>query len=243
MAFYGGFFMKKDLLKKKLFFIKRKMLLDIGAKSGKIECFSQDIIDRMDNTIIACFPVSLHMKYANFMFAQGTCYERSLYMFLALDDALLVRGNCLDLEYTYGPGHGGHGWVEIGDYVYDPATGYRYDKDLYYKANGVSNVTRCDRETYYKEHKEFVDTHVSTDFNEFKPGGKRRLELGILVRQVITGAELSNNQKLLKDLDTYLGKVEYDEEQIESQRRKEIDEMLRTEGALDVISGNCNIKI
>ena len=197
----------------------------------------------MNNTIISCFPVSLHMKYANFMFAQGTCYERSLYMFLALDDALLVRGNCLDLEYTYGPGHGGHGCVEIGEYVYDPATGYRYDKDLYYKANGVSNVTRCDRETYYKEHKEFVDTHVSTDFNEFKPGGKRRLELGILVRQVITGAELSNNQKLLKDLDTYLSKVEYDEEQIESQRRKEIDEMLRTEGALDVISGNCNIKI
>ena len=35
----------------------------------------------------------------------------------------------------------------------------------------------------------------------------------------------------------------FDEEQIESQRRKEIDEMLRTEGALDVISGNCNIKI
>ena len=235
--------MKKDLLKKKLFFIKRKMLLDIGVKSGKVEHFSQDIIDRMNNTIISCFPVSLHMKYANFMFAQGTCYERSLYMFLALDDALLVRGNCLDLEYTYGPGHGGHGWVEIGEYVYDPATGYRYDKDLYYKANGVSNVTRCDRETYYKEHKEFVDTQVSTDFNEFKPGGKRRLELGILVRQVITGAELSNNQKLLKDLDTYLSKVEYDEEQIESQRRKEIDEMLRTEGALDVISGNCNIKI
>ena len=235
--------MKKDLLKKKLFFIKRKMLLDIGVNAGKVERFSQDIIDRMDNTIIACFPVSLHMKYANFMFAQGTCYERSLYMFLALDDALLVRGNCLDLEYTYGPGHGGHGWVEIGEYVYDPATGYRYDKDLYYKANGVSNVTRCDRETYYKEHKEFVDKYVCTDFNEFKPGGKRRLELGILVRQVITGAELSNNQKLLEDLDTYLSKVEYDEEQIESQRRKEIDEMLRTEGALDVISGNCNIKI
>ena len=114
---------------------------------------------------------------------------------------------------------------------------------MYYKANGVSNVTRCDRETYYKEHKEFVDKYVCTDFNEFKSGCKRRLELGILVRQVITGAELSNNQKLLKDLDTYLSKVEYDEEQIESQRRKEIDEMLRTEGALDVISGNCNIKI
>ncbi len=235
--------MKKDLLKKKLFFIKRKLLLDKGINSGKVQRFSQGIIDRMDNTIIACFPVSLHMKYANFMFAQGTCYERSLYMFLALDDALLVRGNCLDLEYTYGPGHGGHGWVEIGEYVYDPATGYRYDKELYYKANGVSNVTRCDRDTYYKEHKEFVDSHVSTSFDEFKPGGKRRLELGILVRQVITGAELSNNQELLQDLDTYLSKIEYDEEQIESQRRKEIEETLRTEGALDVISGNSGIQI
>ena len=45
--------MKKDLLKKKLFFIKRKMLLDIGVKSGKVEHFSQDIIERMDNTINA----------------------------------------------------------------------------------------------------------------------------------------------------------------------------------------------
>lgn len=220
--------MKKDLLKEKLFFIKRKILIDKGLRTGNIVRFSQDIIDKMDNTVIACFPVSLHMKYANFMFAQGTCYERSLYMFLALDDALLVRGKCLDLEYTYGSGHGGHGWVEIGDYVYDPATGYRYDKELYYKANGVSNVTRCDRETYYKEHKEFVDTHVSTDFDEFRPGGKRRLELGILVRQVIIGAELSNNQVLLQDLNKYLDKIEYDEDQIEVQRRKEIDEMLRT---------------
>ena len=230
--------MKKDLLKKKLFFIKRKMLLDKGVKTGDVVRFEQGILDKMDSTIIACFPVSLHMKYANFMFAQGTCYERSLYMFLALDDALLVRGNCLDLEYAYGPGHGGHGWVEIGDFVYDPATGYRYDKDLYYKANGVSNVTRCDRDTYYKEHKDFVDSHVSTDFDEFRPGGKRRLELGILVRQVITGAELSNNKSLLNDLNVYLDKIQYDEDQIEAQRRKEIDEMLRTEGALDIISGN-----
>ena len=28
--------MKKDLLKKKLFFIKRKMLLDIGVNAGKV---------------------------------------------------------------------------------------------------------------------------------------------------------------------------------------------------------------
>ena len=33
-------------------------------------------------------------------------------------------------------------------------------------------------------------------------------------------------------------KLDYDEDQIEAQRRKEIDEMFRTEGALDIISGN-----
>ena len=52
--------------------------------------------------------------------------------------------------------------------------------------------------------KEFVDKYVCTDFNEFKSGGKRRLELGILVRQVITGAELSNNQKYKENI----GKVD-----------------------------------
>ena len=119
----------------------------------------------------------------------------------------------------------------------------RFEKDVYYKLYGCSDVHKIDKATYAAKNQKLIDDNVCTDFNEFKSGGKRRLELGILVRQVITGAELSNNQKLLKDLDTYLSKVEYDEEQIESQRRKEIDEMLRTEGALDVISGNCNIKI
>jgi hypothetical protein len=40
------------------------------------------------------------------------------------------------------------------------------------------------------------------------------------------------------DLSIYLDRIEYDENQIELERRKVINGLLRTEGALDVISGN-----
>ena len=87
----------------------------------------------MSDTIIACLPVSLYIKHSKHLFPIGTCYDRSLYMFLALDDALLVRGNNKDLEYNYGKGHGGHGWIERGNYVYDPSLMLKFDRDTYYE--------------------------------------------------------------------------------------------------------------
>ena len=106
----------------------------------------------MSNTIIACFPVSFYIKHSNHMFAQGTCYDRSLYMFLALDDAILVRGNNKDLEYNYGKGDEGHGWVEVGNYVYDPSLMVKFDKDTYYALYRCSNVSKIDKKTTGKTH-------------------------------------------------------------------------------------------
>lgn len=111
--------MKK--IKEKLYFLKYLMLFNKALRKGNITKFDVEIFDKMSGTIISCLPVSLYIKYSNYLFSQGTCYDRSLYMFLALDDALLVRGNSKYLEYNYGEGHEGHGWVEIGDYVYDPS--------------------------------------------------------------------------------------------------------------------------
>ena len=172
------------------------------------------------------------------MFPIGTCYDRSLYMFLALDDAILCRGNNKDLEYNYGNGHGGHGWVEVGDYVYDPSIMLKFDKETYYKLYGTTGITRIDKESYLKEHQDFVDMVVSTDFNEFRPGGKRRLELGVLVIQVLALAQMIDDEEYKKDLQAYLELIEYDADQIQRERNAVIQEMLRTEGAIDVISGN-----
>ena len=227
-----------DELKKKLFFAKFKVLSAKASREGTIMEFDDEIFEKMKNTIISCFPVSFYIKHSNNMFALGTCYDRSLYMFLALDDAVLVRGKNKDLEYNYGKGHGGHGWVEVGDYVYDPSIMLKFKKDVYYQLYGTSDLMKVDKETYLREHKDFVDLVVSNDFNEFKPGGKRRLELGILVIQVLAMADMINNPEVTKDLNEYLELIEYDADQIQQERNKAIEEILHSKDALEVASGN-----
>ena len=227
-----------DDIKKKLYFTKFNILWNKAIKEGKITQFDDEIFQQMSNTIIACFPVSFYIKHSNHMFAQGTCYDRSLYMFLALDDAILVRGNNKDLEYNYGKGHEGHGWVEVGNYVYDPSLMVKFDKETYYTLYGCSNVSKTDKRTYLKEHKEFVDKHVSHDFDEFRPNGKRRLELGILVMQVRALSEMLGDESFTNDLNSYLSLIEYDEKQIHDERERAIQEMLKNESAMELVSGN-----
>lgn len=218
-----------DKLRKKLYFDKLNVLFDMGLRDGKIVPLDDGIIEKMEGTVIACLPISIWIKHAKALFAQGTCYDRSLYMFLALDDAILVRGDNKDLEYNYGPGHEGHGWIELGDYVYEPSLGYRFDKDYYYKLYKCTNLRKCDRTTYDKQHADFISKYVSTDYSDFKPGGKRRLELGILIFQIVEGAKLSGNQELLDDLQKYLDAVKYDEEQIRQERWAAIEEMAKSD--------------
>ena len=158
-------------------------------------------------------------------------------MFLALDDALLVRGNNKDLEYNYGKGHEGHGWVEIGDFVYDPSLMLKFDKDTYYSLYGCSNISKTDKNTYLSEHKEFVDFHVSHDFDEFRPGGKRRLDLGILIIQIKALSQMLGDEQFTKDFNDYLAFIEYDEKQINEERQNVIQRILTDESAMSVISG------
>ena len=216
---------KLESLRKKQYFTKLNILFNKALKEGKITRFDDEIFKLMSNTIIACLPVSLYIKYTNHLFAQGTCYERSLYMFLALDDALLVRGNNKDLEYNFGKGHEGHGWVEVGDIVYDPSLMLKFDKDTYYTLYGSSNITKTDKQTYLLQHKDFVDFHVSHDYDEFRPGGKRRLELGVLIIQLRALSQMLGDEEFTKDLNDYLSFVEYDEKQINEERRAYIKKM------------------
>lgn len=227
-----------DELKKKLYFAKFKILGTKMEQEGRITPFDEEIYEKMEKTIVACFPVSFHIRYSKHMFALGTCYDRSLFMFLALDDAVLVRGNNKDLEYNYGRGHGGHGWIEVGDYVYDPSIMLRFEKDVYYKLYECTDVVKIDKETYVRENKDFVDLVACTDYDEFRPGGKRRLELGILVLQIRAIAELAKDDEFSKALAEYLDCIQYDEKQIQEERNRAIEEILRGEGDLGIVSGS-----
>ena len=227
-----------DDIKKKLYFTKFNILWNKAIKEGKITQFDDEIFQQMSNTVIACFPVSFYIKHSNHMFAQGTCYDRSLYMFLALDDAILVRGNNKDLEYNYGKGHEGHGWVEVGNYVYDPSLMVKFDKDTYYALYGCSNVSKIDKKTYLEQHKEFVDKLVSHNFDEFRPGGKRRLDLGILIIQIRALSQILDDEQFTKDFNDYLTLIEYDEKQISEEREKTIQRILTDKSAMSIISVN-----
>ena len=225
-------------LKKNLFFTRYNMLFQKGINEGKITEFDQEIYDKMSDTYISCLPVSMRIKHSKHMFAIGTCYERSLYMFLALDDALLVRGDDKVLEYKYGEGHEGHGWVEVGDFVYDPSIMLKFDKDTYYNLYGISNVKKCDKKTYLEQHSDFVSQHVSHDINDFRPGGSRRLELGVLIIQLRCLSSMLGDEEFTNDLNNYLESISYDEKQICDERNKVIEKIMRDEVALSKISGN-----
>ncbi len=225
-------------IKKNLFFSRFNLLFQKGINDGKISEFDDEIFDKMSNTYIACLPVSMRIKHSNHMFAQGTCYERSLYMFLALDDAYLVRGDDKVLEYKYGKGHEGHGWVEVGDVVYDPSLMLKFDKDTYYNLYGITNTKKCDKKTYLERHSDFVEQHVSHDINDFRPGGKRRLELGVLIIQLRCLSEMLGDCEFTTDLNKYLESISYDEKQICDERNKVIQKILRDEQAMARISGN-----
>lgn len=227
-----------EKLKKNLYFAKFNILYGKALKEGKITSFDDEIFEKMSNTIVACLPVSMYIKHSNHLFAEGTCYERSLYMFLALDDALLVRGNNKDLEYNYGKGHEGHGWIEVGDFVYDPSLMLKFDKATYYSLYGCSNVTKTDKQTYLLYHKEFIDSHVSHDLDEFRPNGKRRLELGVLIIQLRALSQMIEDEQFSKDLNDYLSYIEYDEKQIHEERDAAIQRILTNKSSMSVISGN-----
>ena len=225
-------------LKKKLFFAKFEILWREALCKGKIMEFDDGIYDDMSNTYISCLPVSLHIKHSKHLFPLGTCYDRSLYMFLALDDALLVRGNNKDLEYNYGKGHGGHGWIERGDYVYDPSLMVKFDKDTYYALYGCSNVVKIDKSSYLKEHQDFVDKHVSHSIDDFRPGGARRLELGILIIQLRELSSMLDDEEFSAELNKYLDSIQYDEAQIQREREEAIQKILKDKRMVATISGN-----
>ena len=225
-------------IKKQLYFTKLNILFNKALKNGKITRFEENIFDKMNDTIIACLPVSLYVKYSNYLFPEGSCIDRSLYMFLALDDAVLVRGDMKDLEYKYGEGHEEHGWVEIGDYVYDPSSMLKFDKDIYYKLYDCTNVRKTDKETYLEQNKEFVNTHVTHDYDEFKPYGKRRHELGILIFQIMSLSKMLGDEQFTNDINDYLTTIQYDEEKIDLEREEVIQKMISNEALMSIVSGN-----
>ena len=210
-----------DNIKKKLYFLKINLLFYKGMEEEKIVPFDEEFYKSMSNKYIGCIPISIRIKYLKPILPPGQCIDRSLYMFFCFDDALLVRADVKDLELAYGKEDALHGWIEIGNYVYDPSLTLRFDKDLYYKIYFPTNIRKETKEDYKKVSSSFYDEVMSTTIEDFQPGGRKRTDLCLTIPSIKEIAELSNNDDFKKEVNEYLELIQYDEKQIQDELKVE----------------------
>lgn len=204
-----------DNIKKSLYFSKMQLLLDKGVADKKIIPFDDELYEKLNHTYIGGLPVSIHIKYLKPLVPPRKCYDRSLYMFFCFDDAILVRGDNKDLELRYGKDRAGHGWIEMDNYVYDPSLMMRFDKDLYYEIYKPTKVSKCTKEEYCSTRgcQELYMYIENTTIDDFKPDGKRRMELCTTMPLIMGIAQNSGNQEFIDELNDFIALIQYDEEQ------------------------------
>lgn len=156
----------------------------------------------------------MHIRYLKPIVPPGKCYDRSLFMFFCFDDALLVRGDNKDLELRFGKESAGHGWIEMGDYVYDSSLMMRFEKDLYYKIYNPTDVYKTTKEEYQKVNGSYYDNVRNTTILDFQPGGSKRTDLCVIIPLIKEIAEYSNDERFKKELNEYLSLILYDENQV-----------------------------
>ena len=205
-----------DNLKKSLYFSKMQLLFNKGIADKKIIPFDDEFYERLNHTYISGLPVSIHIKYLKPILPPGKCYDRSLYMFFCFDDAILVRGDNKDLELRYGKDDAGHGWIEMDNYVYDPSLMMRFDKNLYYEIYKPTNVSKCTKEEYCstRQCQELYNDIKNTTITDFKPYGRKRIELSMTMPLIMGIAQNSSNQEFINELNNFIALIQYDEEEV-----------------------------
>lgn len=200
-------------LKKILYFSKMNLLTRKGLLDGRITPFSDDFYEKLSHTYINCLPVSMYIKYLKPIIPPGKCYDRSLYMFFCLDNAILVRGDIKSLELQSGPYDAFHGWIELDNYVYDPTALMRFDKDLYYQIYQPKNITKCNIEEYCQneDNRKIYNEVKNTTINDFINNNIRKNELLAVIPLVSGIAELSDDEQFKDDLNNYLKQIKYEE--------------------------------
>lgn len=204
-------------LKRQLYLKKITLLLNQGILDKKIVPFDEDFYEKMRHTYFNGIPIAMHIKYLIPLTGMpGGCYDRSCLMFFCFSDAFLCRGNNKELELRYGKENSGHGWIEIGNYVYDPSLLMKIDKDLYYSVYEISNVSKQTLVDYCStpEKKIAYDNITKTSLQELKNPGIKRINLISSIPLIKGIAEMSNNQDFQRELNEYLELINYDEEEI-----------------------------
>ena len=212
-------------IRKNIYFRKVELLFLKGLKNGLIKPFDEELYEKLSHTYIDGIPVSFNIKYLKPIISPGKCFDRSLYMFFALDNAVLVRGDTKDLKLKYGEDGARHGWIELHDYVYDASIMASMPTSLYYSIFRPTDIRKCTIEEYCdtKYNKDFYDDIKNTSLEDLKPYGKKRLDLYTMIPLVKGIATSSDNKEFQDDLNIYLKMIEYDEKEVQD----EMDEAIR----------------
>lgn len=205
-----------DKLKKQLYFTKFTLLIDEGKKNNKIVPFDNDFYEKMSHNYIDGIPISMYIKYLKPIISPGKCYDRSLYMFFCFPEAKLCGGNNKSLALQYGKEYSEHNWIEIDDYVYDPVSLMRFNKDLYYRIYEPTNVVKETLSEYCStpEKKKFYEDITNTTIYDLQTSIKKRNDLLTSIPPIKGIAEMTGNKDFIRELNEHLKLINYDEQQI-----------------------------
>ena len=217
-----------DKIKKDRYFNRLNQLMMSGLEDERIVPFDDDLYDEMSATYVAGLPVSIHIRYLKPVIPPGKCYDRSLYMFFCFDDAVLVRGDNKDLELIHGKENAGHGWIERGNYVYDPSLMMRFDKDLYYYMYKPTNIVKADKEKYCSFNascRKLYEDVTSTTLDDFRTSGAKRFQLITTIPVLKCIAEKSEDEGFISELEDFLTAVNYDEVEISKDLSEKVKQL------------------
>ena len=208
----------KDL-KNKIILERMELLIKHGINEGTIVPFDKELYDVLNKTLIFDIPVDIYIKYLKPTLPPGKCYDRSLYMFLSFEDAVLVRGDVKNLIIKYGEEEAGHGWMERDGYVYDPTFMLIFKQEDYYRIFQPTNIQKSNMEEYRsnKACNEFYNKIRQTTRESLRINGPERYELIVTIPLVQNIANMTGKKEFIDELNKYLDEINYNYEAITNQ--------------------------
>jgi hypothetical protein len=123
------------------------------VKNGNIKPFDEEFYSQFDNMYYNGLPIYYYMEEMS----MGKCYDASAILGLAIGkNANICRGELKTMSAIDGVEFG-HGWVEVGDMVYDTTWKIILSKKLYYKIFGAKLENSRDYDTFFTDCKGMSD--------------------------------------------------------------------------------------
>ena len=197
--------------KKKLDKMHKKLIW--GSKHKKVFTYPDALIDALRPYHIGGLPASILVLINEL--CNGLCYDRSLLMSLAFDDAKIIHGNIETLRITSGEEFAEHSFVETKEFgggkswIIDTSSGLIYDKDFYFEHEKVSVNKEIPKEKIMNSYA--VKSIIASNFEEDKYALPMYLPL-------IENAVMSSNwlhttiyrDLIFKELEHFKKSIDYD---------------------------------